>query len=114
SERKLTLISAPAGFGKTTLLSSWIHQRQLAVAWLSLDAGDNDPRRFLSYVIAALETRHAGIGETAALLLQSPQRSLESVVTILINAISTLPDEMTLVFDDYHVVAALPVHSALT
>jgi LuxR family maltose regulon positive regulatory protein len=114
SERKLTLLSAPAGFGKTTLLSSWIKQRHLAVAWLSLDAGDNDPGRFLSYVIAALETRHAGIGETAALLLQSPQRSLESVVTLLINALSTRPDAMTLVLDDYHVVDAPPVHSALT
>jgi LuxR family maltose regulon positive regulatory protein len=113
-ERKLTLISAPAGFGKTTLLSSWIDQRHLAVAWLSLDVGDNDPRRFLAYLIAALETRHAGIGETAASLLQSTQRSLESVVTLLINALSTLPDEITLVLDDYHLVDAPAVHSTLT
>jgi LuxR family maltose regulon positive regulatory protein len=75
-QRKLTLLSAPAGFGKTTLLSSWIHQKRWSVAWLSLDAGDNDPTRFLSYVITAFETRHAGLSETASVLLQSPRTRL--------------------------------------
>src|SRR5512135_3731837 len=71
--RKLALISASAGFGKTTLVSEWITNCERPVAWLSLDEGDNDPARFLSYLVAALQTVKAGIGEGVLGVLQSPQ-----------------------------------------
>ncbi|MDY7041236.1 MAG: LuxR family transcriptional regulator, partial [Chloroflexota bacterium] len=86
---KLTLISAPAGFGKTTLLSEWIYGRSevtspLPVAWLSLDEGDNDLVRFLTYLVAALQTVDAGIGKDVSSVLQSPQLPpLESLLTLL-------------------------------
>jgi LuxR family maltose regulon positive regulatory protein len=72
-QKPLTLISAPAGFGKTTLLAEWIAQTSLPVAWLSVDQGDNDPYRFLSYLIAALESVQEGVGCEAQQLLQSTQ-----------------------------------------
>jgi LuxR family maltose regulon positive regulatory protein len=126
--RKLTLISAPAGFGKTTLLSEWVHRRSevtppLPVAWVSLDEGDNDPTRFLAYVIAALQTLalsqvegiEANIGKGALGALQSPQPPpMESVLTALINEIVTIPDSFALVLDDYHMIEAQPIHDALT
>ena len=71
--RKLTLISAPAGFGKTTLVSEWVAGCERPVAWLSLDEGDNDPTRFLTYLVAALQTIAANIGEGVLAVLQSPQ-----------------------------------------
>jgi LuxR family maltose regulon positive regulatory protein len=78
SGHKLTAISAPAGFGKTTLVSEWVHamgraSSSIAVAWLSLDASDNDPTRFLAYSIAALQTIEANIAIGALSALQSPQ-----------------------------------------
>jgi LuxR family maltose regulon positive regulatory protein len=101
--RKLTLVSAPAGFGKTTLLSQWVTQVDRPVAWLSLDDGDNDPTRFWSYVIAALQTRHADLGESAWMALQLPQfPSLDTLLTGLINDIAALPAPMILVMDDVH------------
>ena len=82
--RKLTLISAPAGFGKTTLVSEWVASCERPVAWLSLDEGDNDPTRFLTYLIAALQTIAANIGGGALGMLQSPQPpSAESILTVL-------------------------------
>ena len=72
-ERKLTLISAPAGFGKTTLVSEWVAGCERPVAWLSLDEGDNDPTRFLTYLVAALQTIAANIGTGVLAILQSPQ-----------------------------------------
>ena len=71
--RKLTLISAPAGFGKTTLLSEWAHGSEWPVAWVSLDKGDSDPARFWAYFVAALQTVEAGIGEGVVAAFQSPQ-----------------------------------------
>jgi ATP/maltotriose-dependent transcriptional regulator MalT len=71
--RKLTLISAPAGFGKTTLLSEWVAGCERPVAWLSLDESDNDPARFLAYLVAALQTVQADVGQAALAALQSPQ-----------------------------------------
>jgi len=70
---RLTLVSAPAGFGKTTLLSEWIEQTNLPVAWVSLDSGDNDPKRFLNYCIASLRTIHPEFGRTTESLIQSAQ-----------------------------------------
>jgi LuxR family maltose regulon positive regulatory protein len=105
SHRKLTLISAPAGFGKSTLLSTWIAGWDRTVAWLSLDEGDSDPTRFLTYVVSALRMVAPNIGEGVLDALQSPQPPpMESVLTALLNEISALPDKLTLVLDDYHVV----------
>ena len=72
-DRNLTLVSAPAGFGKTTLVSTWARGCDRPVAWLSLDDGDNDPTRFLSYVVAALQAVSPNLGESALLALRSPQ-----------------------------------------
>ncbi len=106
--RKLTLISASAGFGKTTLLSEWrmIHLgSEYPLAWVSLEEADNDPTRFLSYLIAALQAIEVGIGETSLASLRSPQPPpIESVLTALVNEIATIPNDFALVLDDYHVV----------
>jgi LuxR family maltose regulon positive regulatory protein len=126
SDCKLTLISASAGFGKTTLLSEWIagceRQREPLVraAWLSLDEGDNDPTRFLTYLIAALQTLPpktggANIGEGMLGVLQAPQPpSIESILTTLLNEIATIPDHFILVLDDYHAIDAKSIDDALS
>src|SRR5207248_1113746 len=119
--RKLTLISAPAGFGKTTLVSEWVEgierpgARRARTAWLSLDEGDNDPARFLAYLVAALQTIAAHIGEGVLGALQSPQPPpTEAILMALLNEITTLPDNFVLVLDDYHMIDAKPVDIALT
>src|SRR5437588_1426780 len=113
--RKLTLISAPAGFGKTTLVSEWVEGIERASAWLSLDEGENDPARFLAYLVAALQTIAATIGEGVLGMLQSSQPPPpEAILTALLNEITTLPDHFVLVLDDYHVIDAKPVDHALT
>ena len=113
-EGKLTLISAPAGFGKTTLVSEWIASCGRPVAWLSLDGGDNDLNRFLTYFIAALQTIATDIGAGVLPILQSPQPpSSESILTVLLNEIVTIPDSFLLVLDDFHVIDAKTVENAL-
>ncbi|MEO8395161.1 MAG: helix-turn-helix transcriptional regulator, partial [Chloroflexota bacterium] len=112
--RKLTLVSAPAGFGKTILVSQWLADCDRPVAWLSLDEGDNDVTRFLAYLVAALQRIEAKIGASALGLLQSPQPPIEPILTALLNEITTLPDAFVLVLDDYHVIDATPVDEALT
>lgn len=113
--RKLTLISAPAGFGKTTLVSEWLASCGRRAAWLSLDEGDNDPTRFLTYLVAAVRTIAATIGEGVLGVLHSPQPpSNEAMLTALLNDITTSPDHFILVLDDYHVIAATVVDHALT
>jgi LuxR family maltose regulon positive regulatory protein len=113
--RKLTLISAPAGFGKTTLVSEWVAGCKQPVAWLSLDEGDNNPTCFLTYLIAALQTITAKIGEGALGALQSPQPPpIESILTTLLNEITTITDNFVLVLDDYHLIDSKPVDNALT
>jgi LuxR family maltose regulon positive regulatory protein len=113
--RKLTLISAPAGFGKTTLVSEWVEGIERPTAWLSLDEGDNDPARFLAYLVAALQTIAANIGEGVLGVLQSSQPPpTEAILTALLNEITTLPNNFVLVLDDYHVIDAKPVDDALT
>jgi LuxR family maltose regulon positive regulatory protein len=123
--RKLSLISAPAGFGKTTLVSEWIagcerFEPPVRVAWLSLDEEDNDLTRFFAYLIAALQTlatRQAAftnLGEGVLGLLQSPQPpSTESILTALINDIAAIPDNFLLVLDDYHVIDTAAVDNAV-
>ncbi len=116
--RKLTLISAPAGFGKTTLVSEWVagcerREPLVRVAWLSLDEGDNDPTRFLTYLVAALQTIAANIGGGVLSVLQSPQPpATESILTALLNEITIVPDNFVLVLDDYHVIDAKPVDAS--
>src|SRR5256885_12629659 len=113
--RKLTLIAAPAGFGKTTLVSAWVAGCDRQVAWLSLDEGDSDPILFLMYLIAALQTIAPNIGEGVSGVLQSPQPPpTASILTALLNEITTIPDNFVLVLDDYHVLDAKPIDQALT
>jgi LuxR family maltose regulon positive regulatory protein len=111
----VTLISASAGFGKTTLVSEWVASCERPVAWLSLDEGDNDPLRFLTYFVTALQTIAPNIGAGVLGVLQSPQQPLpESILTALINEITTISDNFIFVLDDYHVIDSKPVDNALT
>jgi len=115
--RPLTLISAPAGFGKTTLLSEWCHSpagRDFPVAWLSLDHDDNDPSRFLLYLAAACGTLKNGLGESAmaAVRLQQPPAPA-AILTGLVNDLNSLPGRFALVLDDYHLISSQPVHEML-
>jgi ATP/maltotriose-dependent transcriptional regulator MalT len=111
---KLTLISAPAGFGKTTLVSEWVAGCERPSAWLSLDEGDNDPARFLAYLVAALQTIAANIGKGVLGMLQSPQPPpTESILTVLLNEITAISDNFVLILDDCHVIDAKPIDSAL-
>ena len=113
--RKLTLVCAPAGFGKTTLVSEWLAGCGKPAAWLSLDEGDGDPARFLTYLVAALQTVVPTIGAGVLVALGSPQPPpAEAILTALLNEITTVPDRFILVLDDYHVVDAEPVDHALT
>jgi LuxR family maltose regulon positive regulatory protein len=114
--RKLTIISAPAGFGKTTLVSEWVVDCGRPTAWLSLDEGDNDPIRFLTYLIGALQTIVVNVAEEVLLVLQSPQPQppIESILTTLLNEITTLPDNFIFVLDDYHMLDSKEVDNALT
>jgi LuxR family maltose regulon positive regulatory protein len=119
---RLVLVSGPAGYGKTTLVTQWLASRPYPVAWVSLDAGDNDPVRFLRYVVGALQTIMPGVGQTLQLLLQTPQLlSIESVLTVLINELcgyqqadDRADHPCRLVLDDYHLVDAQPIHHVVT
>ncbi len=111
---KLILLSAPAGFGKTTLLSEWLHQDRIPVSWLSLDEGDNDPARFWTYFVAALQRAHCKIGEATLAMLRSTEPSqIEAFLIPLINEIAQIPEDLVLVLDDYHIIIARPIHEAL-
>ena len=110
----LTLVSAPAGFGKSTLVSAWIAQSEQPAAWFALDEDDNDPTRFLTYLIAALQTCQPNLGETALALLAVPQAlPVKTILTLLLNELGTLLAPLTLVLDDYHLITAQPIHDAL-
>jgi len=117
---KLMLVSAPAGFGKTTLLTQWLAAGPGApadkrpAAWLSLDQGDNDPASFWAYVIAALRTTSPGVGENAlALLRASGPPPVEVVLTALLNDLAAIAGDIVLVLDDYHVIDAPVVQDAM-
>jgi LuxR family maltose regulon positive regulatory protein len=111
---KLTLISAPAGFGKTTLVTEWLESVDRPCAWLSLDEADNDRARFFAYLVAALQRIDPGIGQSAQAILRSPQPPAPEVLLIgLINDIATTPMPFTLVLDDYHLIHTLSIHQQL-
>ena len=111
---KLTLVSAPPGFGKTTLVSSWLEQVEQPSAWFSLDSRDNDPNRFLTYLLAALQKIDDSLGQAAFALLDSPQSPPpEIVLTLLINNLATLSQAIILVLEDYHVINNLEIHKSL-
>jgi LuxR family maltose regulon positive regulatory protein len=114
--RKLTLVSSPAGFGKTTLLSEWIHKCGQPVAWITLDQGDNDPSRFLKYFItAALQKNEAEIGEEIFSALQSSQPPKSDILlTGLLNEITEMTQPIVIVLDDYHVITEPTIQEMLT
>jgi LuxR family maltose regulon positive regulatory protein len=113
--RKLTIISAPAGFGKTTLVSEWVASYERSTAWLSLDENDNDPARFLIYLISALQNISPNLGAGILDILQSPQPPfIESILTALLNEIATITGDFILVLDDYHLVDEKSIDEVLT
>jgi len=110
----VTVLESPAGFGKTTLVSEWVAGIRRPTAWLSLDEGDNDPTRFLAYLVAALQTVAANIGQEVMAALQSPQPPpTQSALTALLNEITTLPERFVLVLDDYHLIDDTAIDLAL-
>jgi LuxR family maltose regulon positive regulatory protein len=112
--RKLTLVSAPAGFGKTTLISEWLQQVDRPFTWISLDDGDNDLSRFLAYLAAALQRINSSWGQTVQELLCSPQPPAPTaMVAALINKITASGSPFVLILDDYQLISAPPVHDAL-
>ena len=111
--RTLTLVCAPAGFGKTSVLADWSERHAPRVGWLSLDAGDNDPVRFWGHIAAALDQVRPGIAERAAPLLGSAPTSYEGLVTTVVNELAGEPDDVVLLLDDYHVIDTGSVHESL-
>ena len=110
--RGLVLVCGPAGYGKTVLLADWARRGELPAAWLSLDAGDNDPARFWHHAVAALDRARPGTGERVAPLLGPPApSSFQGLVTALINDLAA--DQALLVLDDYHLIGAPQVHESL-
>jgi LuxR family transcriptional regulator, maltose regulon positive regulatory protein len=111
---ELTLVCAPAGFGKTALLADWARRDRRPVAWLSLDDADNDPVRFWRHAVAALDALRPGIADRVAPLLQGLQpTSFEAVVTTVVNELAIVTEEVVLVLDDYHLIQAPAVHESV-
>ena len=114
TEVKLTLVAAPAGFGKTTLLADWlaaVSPEDATVAWLSLDQSDDDPASFWTYLVAALQTVLPEVGADTLVLLKSPQPpAIESVLTTLLNQLGALRGDVVLVLDDYHLIDSPEIH----
>jgi LuxR family transcriptional regulator, maltose regulon positive regulatory protein len=111
---RLTLVSAPPGFGKTTLVVEWLGSLDRASAWLSLDAGDNDPARFFAYLVAAFQKIEPSLGRAAGSLLAAPQQPpVEVLVTALLNDLARLAGGSVLVLDDYHTISNTSIHEAL-
>jgi LuxR family maltose regulon positive regulatory protein len=113
----VTVVSAPAGFGKSTLLTEWLAACRAggaSVAWLSLDRGDNDPALFWTYVVTALRAAVDGIGDLALEMLALPSPAIESVLAALLNELDGLSTDLVLVFDDYHLIDARVIHDAMS
>jgi LuxR family maltose regulon positive regulatory protein len=115
AEARLTLISAPAGFGKTTLLAEWLAAAQTgrSVAWLSLEESDRRPASYWTYVITALQAVAPGVGTTALPLLQSGQPPVETVLVTVVNELGAVPHDVYLVLDDYHLVDGPDVRAGM-
>jgi ATP/maltotriose-dependent transcriptional regulator MalT len=117
AESKLTLVLAPAGFGKTTLLAEWLAAAQAnerSAVWLSLDPRDNHPATFWTYLITALQTVAPGVGAGALALLESPQPPpVETVITTLLNEVGGIAEDVVLVLDDYHLIDARDVQDSV-
>ena len=112
--RRLTLVSAPAGFGKTSIVVQWVRGLDRPVAWLSLDTHDNDLARFLAYVLHAIQTHTPGFGKTLLSALQAPQLPEQQILlTELVNELAELAQEQLLVLDDYHLIMSAEVDRAL-
>ncbi len=112
---RLTLISAPAGYGKTTLARDWVAASERPAAWLSLEEADDEPGRFLTYLIAALQTVVAGLGAQVLTAVQSGQTgSTDLLLTALLNDLASLDDDLILVLDDFQMIGSLAVQSAVT
>ena len=113
-DRAVILVSAPAGFGKTTLVSTWVRGLPHPVAWLSLDEGDNDLTRFFSYLVAALQQIDPSIGQDirGALAASSPP-PVDTLIAALIDDLITLPADFLLVLDDFHTIDDATVHAAI-
>jgi LuxR family transcriptional regulator, maltose regulon positive regulatory protein len=117
SRSTLTVLSAPAGFGKTTLLTEWlatVPADEASVAWLSLDPRDNEPTLYWTYVVAALQTVTDGLGASALELLQSPQTPTEAALAVLLNDLNAIPNDIVLILDDYHLIEAPEVHEGMS
>ena len=113
--RKLTLISAPAGYGKTTIAVEWLRALGSPVAWLSLDEGDNDPARFMGYIIAAIQSVRPGFGQATMAMVQAPrQPPAEVLLTLVLNELETRPDQLILGLDDYHVINNVAIHQQIS
>ncbi len=112
---KLVLLSAPAGFGKTTLLAEWLTATDRPVAWLSLDNDDNNPATFWTYVFRALHLRYPEVGGSAAAILEAAQLPppIENLLVTVLNEVAALPGEVVLALDDYHVISSQPVHDGM-
>ena len=116
TESALTLVSAPAGFGKTTLLAEWLADARAkgrSAAWLSLDQRDNDPVLFCTYLVAALRSVEPAVGDDALSLLQSPQPVIEAVLGTVLNDLSAISNDVVIVLDDYHLIEARAVHDGM-
>ena len=114
--KKLTIVSAPAGFGKSTLLCQWLENKNTNVAWFSVDNGDNNINRFITYIIKAIQKQNAELGHTSLNIIQSQQTqpSIENILGNLINDIEKYKIRIILVLDDYHLIKLSDIHSALT
>lgn len=112
---RLVLIAAPAGYGKTTLLSQWAHETRLAVVWLSLGEEDNDPERFLRYLLAGWEKVQPGVSQSKLdLILSGATPDIEAALSAFVNVANDVSDQMVFVLDDYHLIEDPAVHQALT
>ena len=113
-ERKLTLISAPAGYGKTTLVSAWIKARGIPTAWFSIEPEDNHPESFWFYVITALQNMDGRVGEDSlAMLRTSPPSPFETILPALLNELDKIQKDFILVLDDFYVITSRQVQEGV-